>query len=103
MDKNYTFSMEPVADVKIGIGILQSTLTKDHAIPFSVEGPMAGGKIKAVAHTGVHASMLPKEERVVTSSVTVVLLSDGASMDPIPSSWLWCSVLTLKDLDLRWY
>lgn len=45
---------------------------------------MVGVKIEAVARAGVHASRLPKEERVVTSSVTVVLLSDVTSMDPIP-------------------
>lgn len=34
--------MEPVADVKIRIGVLQSTLTKDRAIPFSREGAVMG-------------------------------------------------------------
>jgi len=77
--------MEPVADVKMRIGLLQSTLTKDRAIPLSREGAVAGGRTEAVVHAGVHASRLPKEERVVTSSVTVVLLSDVTSMDPIPS------------------
>lgn len=57
---------------------------------------MAGGKVEA----GVRASRSPKEERVVTSSVTVVLLSDVTSMDPIPSFQLWCSVLTLKGFEL---
>ena len=92
--------MEPVADVKIRIGVLQSTLTEDHAVTFSREGAVAVGKIEAVVHAVVHASRLPTEERVVTSSVTVVLLSDVTSMDPIPSFHLWCSVLTLKDFEL---
>lgn len=70
--------------MKIRIGILQSTLTKDFIIPFS-RGVVAGGKIEAVVHAGLHASRLPKEEREVTSSVTLVLLSDVTSMDAIPS------------------
>lgn len=55
--------MEPLGDMKISIGALQSTLTKDHAIAFSREGAVAGGKIEAVVYAGVHASKLPKEEK----------------------------------------
>lgn len=99
--KYYTFSLEPIADVKIRIDILQSTLTKDFTIPFS-RYVVAGGKIEADVHAGLHASRLPKE-REVTSSVVMVLLSDVTSMDAIPSFQLWCSVLTFKDFELWRY
>ena len=55
---------------------------------------------QAVVHAGVHASRLPKEERVVTSTVTVILLSDVTSMNAMPSFQLSCSVLTPTGFEL---
>lgn len=48
---------------------------------------------EAVYCAGIHASRLPKEEEVVTSSVTVILLGDVTSMDPTASFHLCPSVL----------
>jgi len=51
---------------------------------------------EAVYCAGIHASRLPKEEEVVTSSVTVILLGDVTSMDPTASFHLCPSVLPSK-------
>lgn len=62
--------MEPMADVKIRIGVFQSALAEGRAFPFSRKGAVVGGKVEEVLRAEVHACTLPKEERVLTSSVT---------------------------------
>lgn len=62
----------------------QSALAEGHAIRFSRECAVVGGKVEEVLHAEVHACTLPREEKAYIFR-NVVLPSDVTSMDPISS------------------
>lgn len=73
-DKNYTLSMEPMADVEIRIEVFQSALAEGHAITFSRQGAVVWGKVEEVSCTEVHACTLPKEEELTSSETWIFLV-----------------------------